>query len=230
MQTLVLEKTDVLRSRDDTRSLISSAKVPGAAVCHHSQLDREGLGVEIQRTGGNSRRIISSIDIQRPSSLVWKVLTDYNRLADFIPNLAVSRLRPHPSGGIRLEQSGVQSVMGFAFNASVVLDMTEVNSDQLDKELRFDLHQSRELKEFRGTWFLQSINNNKDTRLWYEVNIAPKGLVPTRLVEWRIKEDVPANLKSVKRRIEKVMEGDIYYEPPMSPGRQLPLSSLPLVQ
>mmetsp|Transcript_9948 Transcript_9948/g.42032 ORF Transcript_9948/g.42032 Transcript_9948/m.42032 type:complete len:121 (-) Transcript_9948:1696-2058(-) len=120
--------------------------------------------------------------------------------------------------------------MGFTFNASVVLDMTEVNSDQLDKELRFDLHESRELKEFRGTWFLQSINNNKNTRLWYEVNIAPKGLVPTRLVEWRIKEDVPANLKSVKSRIEKVIEGDLYYEPPMSPGKQHALSSLPLVR
>lgn len=64
----------------------------------------------------------------------------------------------------------------------------------------------------------------------YEVNIAPKGLVPTRLVEWRIKEDVPANLKSVKSRIEKVIEGDLYYEPPMSPGKQHALSSLPLVR
>jgi len=85
-----------------------------AAVRRQVMVGQNGraLKVDIQRPAANKRKISSSIVIQEATPVVWKVLTDYNRLAEFIPNLAISRRRFHPNGGIRIEQCGVQSILG----------------------------------------------------------------------------------------------------------------------
>ena len=42
------------------------------------------------------------------------------------------------------------------------------------------------------------------TKLSYRVNITPRGLVPVPALEWRIREDVPVNLRAVKKSAEKL--------------------------
>jgi len=54
---------------------------------------------------------------------------------------------------------------GFEFKASVVLDMLEVNKNKMDREIRFQMHDSRDFKEFSGKWALKSVNNDRDTLL-----------------------------------------------------------------
>ena len=52
----------------------------------------DGVYIEIEKLESNSRRIRSRIDIDAPLQTVWNILTDYERLADFIPGLAVCQL------------------------------------------------------------------------------------------------------------------------------------------
>lgn len=54
--------------------------------------DGGGLSIQIEKLGNNSRRIYSRICIDAPLQAVWNILTDYERLADFIPGLALSQL------------------------------------------------------------------------------------------------------------------------------------------
>ncbi len=56
---------------------------------------------------------------------VWLTLTDYDRLAEYVPNLTQSKLRPSNDGGIRLWQEGAQKIVGFDFRASVEMFMDE---------------------------------------------------------------------------------------------------------
>ncbi|GMP87304.1 hypothetical protein CsSME_00039737 [Camellia sinensis var. sinensis] len=51
-----------------------------------------GGEIEIEKIGNNCRRIRSMIAIEASLQTVWNILTDYERLADFIPGLAVSQL------------------------------------------------------------------------------------------------------------------------------------------
>jgi hypothetical protein len=44
----------------------------------------------------------------------------------------------------------------------------------------------------------------RSTKLFYMVNVKPKGPVPVGALEWRIKEDVPTNLRAVKVASEKL--------------------------
>jgi len=158
--------------------------------------------VAISAPAWNKRTIRSAILIRASLPTVWSALTDYSRLSTFIPNLAYSKQRFHPTGGIRLEQWGVQRIVGFQFKAAVVLDMTEVTAtDSKERAIDFVLASSRDFAAFFGTWRMSAVEGG-GTWLEYDVNIQPKGLVPVKAVEWRIKEDVPSNLLAVRSYCE----------------------------
>ncbi|CAM9246255.1 unnamed protein product, partial [Phaeothamnion confervicola] len=178
--------------------------------------------VNIERTSLNSRRISGSIVVDAPIEDVWLVLTDYDKLAEYVPNLTQSRLVPHPRGGIRLFQEGAQKIVGFDFRASLVMDMEEKYGEADDRlaqrKITFKLVDSGMFNDFDGEWRLQfnsrqSLQVNRDalpgedrykytTKLFYMVYIRPRGPVPVLALEWQIGQEVPNNLAAVKKAAE----------------------------
>ena len=149
---------------------------------------------------GRQRKIAAKIQIPRSLDHVWQVLTDYEALATFIPNLAKSQRLPHPTGGIRLEQVGTQRLMRVSFSARVVLDLTEV----YPSEIRFEMVEG-DFKSFTGTWQLEAIANASSqplTQLSYTVCVWPKRTMPVILIENRLRHDLPLNLIAVRQRVE----------------------------
>lgn len=175
-----------------------------------------GVPVDIGVTGINSRSIAASIVVDATPKQVWAILTDYDNLATHVPNLVQSSLRPHPRGGIRLFQEGAQKIVGFDFRASLTMDMTEITvpGDRFPSKIGFKIVESAMFAAFDGEWRVQPysrVRSRQDpskfdykSKLSYRVNITPKGLVPVPALEWRIREDVPINLKAVKAASERL--------------------------
>lgn len=69
-------------------------------------LAEDGVYIEMTKLEKNSRRIQSRISIDASLDAVWSILTDYERLADFIPGLAVSQLLQKGDKFARLLQVG----------------------------------------------------------------------------------------------------------------------------
>jgi len=175
--------------------------------------------VSITTTGINSRRISASIVVQAPPATVWSIITDYDNLSTHVPNLVESRRKPHPQNGIRLFQEGAQKIVGFDFRASLTVDMRERMGDERlprgTRLIEFSLVESMMFANFEGEWRVQPysrIKNRADpskfdytTKLSYRVDITPKGMVPVPALEWRIREDVPVNLKAVKAASERLL-------------------------
>ncbi|KDO86739.1 hypothetical protein CISIN_1g022784mg [Citrus sinensis] len=67
-------------------------------------LHGDGVCIEIKKLGRNSRRIRSKIEIDASLDTVWHILTDYEKLADFVPNLAVSQVVEKNDNFVRLYQ------------------------------------------------------------------------------------------------------------------------------
>ncbi|MCX7596427.1 MAG: cyclase, partial [Fischerella sp.] len=111
------EELDLIATEEDDSSL--EANLAGDA------LDLQAVAVQIEKIADRQRQISATIQIPQPVAKVWEVLTNYEALADFIPNLANSRLLEHPNGGIRLEQIGSQRFLRLNFSARVVLDLEE---------------------------------------------------------------------------------------------------------
>ena len=192
----------------------------------------ELLGVKIERTSPNSRRIAGEIIISKSMDDVWAILTDYDNLAIHVPNLVESRrvgpnVSPNNNQGdgsykCRLFQKGAQKIIGFEFGASVTMDMTEnirmsnvvtPRVLKLGKEkkvqageqrrINFKCVESQFFSEFDGEWKCSWIDDPNDafelaTKVEYVVDVRPRGPVPVQALEWRIREDVPTNLRAVK--------------------------------
>lgn len=148
---------------------------------------------------GRRRQISAHIQIPYETERVWQILTDYEHLADFIPNLAKSRRLPHPSGGIRLEQLGTQSFLKLKFCARVVLDMVETFPHRLDFQMI-----EGDFKSFSGSWLLQALDlgDRQGTQVSYVVQVLPARTMPTTLIERCLKQDLAVNLLAIRQRAE----------------------------
>ncbi|KAJ7281165.1 hypothetical protein O6H91_Y368100 [Diphasiastrum complanatum] len=62
------------------------------------------VDVMVEKIGSNKRRVTAHVCIEAPLDTVWQVLTDYEGLADFIPNLVACQLLERREHGARLLQ------------------------------------------------------------------------------------------------------------------------------
>ncbi|MBD2614892.1 MAG: cyclase [Nostoc sp. GBBB01] len=187
------ENLDFQRSTDDTNL---EADLPADALALLAQVE-----VQIEKLAQRQRQISAKIQIPQPVEQIWKVLTDYEALADFIPNLAKSRLIEHPDGGIRLEQIGSQRLLNFNFCARVVLDLEEY----FPKEINFRMVEG-DFKGFSGTWCLEpySLGEQIGTNLCYTIQVWPKLTMPVSIIENRLSKDLRFNLLAIYQRVEEL--------------------------
>ncbi|KAL3819588.1 hypothetical protein ACJIZ3_005493 [Penstemon smallii] len=139
------------------------------------QLDSESqddeIEIEIENTGKNSRRIRSKVVVQASLEKLWDILTDYERLADFIPGLAVSQLVEKRDKFARLFQIGEQNLaFGLKFNAKGTIDCFEKDLQTLPfgrkRDIEFNMVEG-DFQLFKGKWSLAQILNSSGNEVQY---------------------------------------------------------------
>lgn len=151
--------------------------------------------ISTEKRPGRERRILASILIPQPVEQVWQVVTDYERLADFVPSLTSSKLLPNSEGRIRLEQIGAQCFLRVKFCARVVLDMTE----HFPHKVSFSM-QEGDFKQFEGAWQLEPTDNTQATRLSYDLFVKAPLAMPTALIEHHIRHNLIVNMLAIRQR------------------------------
>lgn len=168
--------------------------------------DRE-VHCELQVVSWRERRVKADISINADINSVWNSLTDYEHLADFIPNLVWSGRIPCPfPGRIWLEQRGFQRAMYWHIEARVVLDLQELLNSEWDRELHFSMVDG-DFKKFEGKWSVKSGTRSSSTNLSYEVNVIPRFNFPAIFLERIIRSDLPVNLRALAYRVERNVLG-----------------------
>jgi ribosome-associated toxin RatA of RatAB toxin-antitoxin module len=159
------------------------------------------IEVQVEQLSPRQRQISAKIPISQTVESIWQVLTDYEALADFIPNLSKSQRLEHPTGGIRLEQVGTQRLLHLNFSARVVLDLEE----KFPYEINFNLVEG-DLKDFSGTWRLQPNRQSEQvvTNLFYTVCVLPKRTMPVSIIERRLSSDLRLNLLAIRQRVNNL--------------------------
>jgi ribosome-associated toxin RatA of RatAB toxin-antitoxin module len=157
--------------------------------------------IKIEKIADRQRQISAKIHIPQPVERIWQVLTDYESLVDFIPNLAKSRLLAHPNGGIRLEQIGSQRLLNINFCARVVLDLEEC----FPKAINFCMVEG-DFKGFSGSWNLEPyyLGECMGTNLCYTIKVWPKLTMPVAIIENRLSKDLQSNLLAIHQRVEEL--------------------------
>ncbi|XP_006365452.1 uncharacterized protein [Solanum tuberosum] len=182
--------------------------------------EEDGVETEIEKMGKNRRRIRSKVAVKASLHSVWKVLTDYERLADFIPGLAVCQLLEKEPNFARLLQIGEQDLaFGLKFNAKGVIECYEKDLEDLPTGQRRDIEFKMvegDFKIFEGKWSIEQCKTGGDqeldssldepfnTTLSYIVDVEPKLWLPVRLIEGRLCKEIKINLQSVRDEAQKV--------------------------
>lgn len=172
-------------------------EVGQAAEVISAGLSDSNVCITTEKLEGRQRRLLAEIHIPFSLEQVWRVLTDYDHLADFVPNLATSQRMPHPSGGIRLEQIGTQCFLNVKVCARVVLDMVEA----FPHELGFAMVEG-DFRKFEGAWRLEAaeVEGVPGTRLSYDLTLLPPRAMPIGLIERHIRRDLLQNLNAIYER------------------------------
>ncbi|XP_050368836.1 uncharacterized protein LOC126786922 [Argentina anserina] len=167
------------------------------------------VSCEVNMISWRERRVKAEISVNADVDSVWNALTDYERLADFIPNLVSSGRIPCPHPGrIWLEQRGLQRALYWHIEARVVLDLQEFpNLGGNDRELHFSMVDG-DFKKFEGKWSVKCGIRSSSTILSYEVNVIPRFNFPAIFLERIIRSDLPVNLRALACRSEKAFEGE----------------------
>ncbi|WP_414526979.1 SRPBCC family protein [Nodularia chucula] len=157
--------------------------------------------IEVEKIAERQRKISAKIQIPHPVESIWKLLTDYEALPEFIPNLAKSSLLQHPEGGIRLEQIGSQRLLKFNFSARVVLDLEEY----FPQEINFCMVEG-DFKGFSGKWCFEPYfhGDKQGTTVCYTIQVWPKLTMPISIIERRLSNDLRVNLLAIHQRLEQL--------------------------
>ena len=152
----------------------------------------EPIEQQIERLPSATRRLAAQLRLPLEIDAVWAVLTDYDRLTSFIPNLVSSRVVRREGLEVVLEQEGAQRFAGLRFTAKVTLELRERRPDGM---LDFRMV-SGDFRRFEGAWFICP-DPLGGVRLRYEVLIQACRGMPIGLIEQRLKEDLSMNLRAV---------------------------------
>ena len=148
-------------------------------------------------------KMTTNADIARS----WKVLTDYDRLAEFVPNLARSQVSSSEGNERIVTQHGFAQFLFIRQNIDLVLHVTEQPMDAIDIRLV-----SGNMREYQARWELQALPPTRQagedgpdgrTRISYAGIIAPDFYVPTLFGATLMKRDLRNMLKAVKAEMEK---------------------------
>ena len=137
----------------------------------------------MERLPSGSRRLAAQLRCDLPATLLWDVLTDYERLDQFIPNLASSRL---------VHRKGSQMLLGLRFSAQVLLELQEFRPDGV---LRFSMLKG-DFRRFEGSWQIRDLPDGSS--LLYELTVQGCLGMPIRLIEERLRDDLSSNLRAVE--------------------------------
>jgi ribosome-associated toxin RatA of RatAB toxin-antitoxin module len=128
----------------------------------------------------------------------WTVLTDYDGLAGFVPNLSRSQVISRNGNERVVAQNGYAKFLFIRQPVDLVLHVTEQPMQAIDIRLV-----SGNMRDYQARWELQATPDGSRTQIAYAGLIAPYFYVPTLFGVALMKSDLRDMLNAVKAEMEK---------------------------
>ncbi len=146
------------------------------------------------RGGGFAVQIDAHLDAD--AAIAWQVLTDYNRLAEFVPDMRVSRVISAAGSPLQVEQHGRAGFLIFSFAVDVVLEIEETPPVKLAfRAIRGNM------RNMHGEWRIEKSAGG--IRLVYEAELEPSFWVPPLIGRAVLRHDIAGQVAGVVREIAR---------------------------
>ena len=166
------------------------------AVNHSDNNDYRTIEQTMEKFSGGTRRLAAQLTTSATFDSLWNVLTDYDRLNLYIPNLLSSKKIYKKNNNVHLKQVGAQDFLGMKFSAEVTIDLFEERELGL---LKFSLIKG-DFRKFEGSWRIQKIKDTSKNSLIYDLTVQGCQWMPIGMIEKRLKKDLSENLLAVDKQ------------------------------
>lgn len=126
----------------------------------------------------------------------WAVLTDYDNLSRFVPEMQSSRVTSAPGQPKRLEQRGKSGILSFFTPEHIVFQLEETPLERI----KFN-KVAGDVRSMRGEWLI--VGNGNPVKVFYRARIVPKVPLPPLLGATMIELDVESKLAAIRREIAR---------------------------
>lgn len=130
----------------------------------------------------------------------WKILTDYERLPQFVPELVHSKVVQRDGNEVLLEQESRAGFLFFSYRLHMIVRATEQPYSTIGIVLV-----SGGMKQYDARWELESAQEDgrSGTRIRYSARMEPEFFIPPLLGEPFVQASVKRTVEAVVREIEK---------------------------
>jgi ribosome-associated toxin RatA of RatAB toxin-antitoxin module len=162
---------------------------------------RAGLEVTVERhktDSGNVYEVNARGEVAAAPDAVWRILTDYERMPEFVPDLHTTKVLSRGGDQAVLEQTGTAHLLFFRRGIHLVVQVHEQPVSQIDVSLV-----DGDMKVYQCTWRLIPKPETGGTRVVYSGKMAPKFYVPGMLGSTMIRSDIERMMAAVLARLDR---------------------------
>ncbi len=159
--------------------------IPGAAAPISVHTERHGERFDVQ----------AAAEIDADLSDAWTVLTDYDRLAQFIPGMLDSRVVSREGTSVIVEQRGEVRLLFLKFPMQIRLAVLEYPPHRVESQLI-----SGNFKQMHGIYHVDKLKSG--LRLRYEGSFTPDFAIPLLVGTLMVRNLVEARFRAMVLEIE----------------------------
>lgn len=142
--------------------------------------------------------------VQASPATVWKILTAYERMDEFVPDLESCRVLSRNGNEAIIEQFGTARFLFVTRGIHLVVRATETPMTSIDIALI-----SGDMKHYESHWELVPIPETGGTRVVYSGKMVPDFYVPGFLGAKMVRSDIERMMSAVLVRLDRKREGGV---------------------
>ena len=156
----------------------------------------EDVSVETQRRG-EAVEITCRATVRAPRDLIWRTLTDYRRLAEFVPGMLKSRVLEVQGPVSVVEQQGEARFLFFSSPINVTVMTTDRPPDLIEVRLL-----RGNLKRLEGAYRIEDLGDGR-FRLHWRGLIEPGEPMPPLIGELLMRANIADQFEGMVQEIER---------------------------
>jgi len=159
------------------------------------------LEVRVQRSeteAGHVYQVSAHGEVAAAPADVWRVLTDYERMPEFVPDLRHARVLARNGDQVTVEQFGTARFLFLRRDIHLVVQVHEQPIAQIDISLV-----NGDMRLYSCRWRLVPVPSTGGTRLVYSGTLAPKFYVPSLLGANMVGADIKKMMAAVLERLNR---------------------------
>ena len=165
------------------------------------KLELPKLEVSVNRVdhdGQHMYEVDATGTVAAPLPKVWRILTGYDRMAEFVPDMESSKVLSRNGGEVIIEQFGVARFLFMSRTIHLIVRAVEQPMSSIDISLI-----SGDMKHYEARWELVPVPETGGTKIIYHGKLLPNFYVPSLLGSKMVRNDIERMMNAVLARLDR---------------------------